>query len=69
MDPTSGTVSCGDSQGNAYTKDADVTNGSGTAGVRTVVCAGTITAPRKVSRSLLPCMRPGCLPGIFFSPY
>jgi hypothetical protein len=45
MDPTSGTVSCGDSQGNLYTKDADITNGSGTAGVRTVVCSGVVVTP------------------------
>src|SRR5437868_7959878 len=43
MDPASGTVSCADTKGNAYTKDADVTNGSGTAGVRTGVFPAPVT--------------------------
>ncbi|TMA70566.1 MAG: hypothetical protein E6J69_02285, partial [Deltaproteobacteria bacterium] len=43
MDPASGTVSVADTQGNTYTKNADVTNGSGTSGVRTVVFSSTIT--------------------------
>jgi len=37
MDPVTGAVSCTDSGSNSYTVDADVTNGSGTSGVRTVV--------------------------------
>src|SRR5436309_7317377 len=37
MDPALGAVSCADSKGNTYTQDVDVTNGSGTTGVRTVV--------------------------------
>jgi hypothetical protein len=45
MDPTTGTVSCGDSRGNAYTKDADLANGTVTAGVRTVVCSGRMAVP------------------------
>ena len=39
MDPSAGAVSCADSGGNSYSLDADVTNGSGTSGVRTVVCS------------------------------
>ncbi|HYY06800.1 MAG TPA: DUF4215 domain-containing protein, partial [Candidatus Limnocylindria bacterium] len=42
MDPSAGAVSCADSGGNAYSVDADVTNGSGTSGVRTVVCSAKI---------------------------
>src|SRR5438552_15036733 len=42
MDPSAGAVSCADSKGNSYTVDADVTNGSGTSGVRTVVCSATV---------------------------
>jgi hypothetical protein len=45
MDPATGTVSCADTKGNTYTKDADVqngTSGSGT-GVRTVVFSAPIT--------------------------
>lgn len=45
MDPALGTVSCGDSQGNVYAVDADVANGSGTAGVRTVVCSAAVATP------------------------
>ena len=37
MDPATGTVTCADTKGNTYTADADVTNGSGTSGVRTIV--------------------------------
>src|SRR5207249_4975879 len=43
MDPDSGTVSCADSQGNTYSKDAEVTNGSGTTGVRTLVFSTRVT--------------------------
>src|SRR6266850_1251054 len=42
MDPAAGAVTCTDEHGNVYTKDADVTNGSGTTGVRTVVFSGYI---------------------------
>jgi len=45
MDPTTGTVTCGDSRGNTYTRDADIANGSSVNGVRTVVCSGSITVP------------------------
>ena len=37
MDPSAGAVSCADSGGNSYSLDADVTNGSVTSGVRTVI--------------------------------
>src|SRR3989442_1369088 len=42
MDPAVGAVSCADSRGNSYSVDADVTNGSGTSGVRTVVCSASV---------------------------
>ncbi len=43
MDPNSGGVTLADSKGNTYTKDADVTNGSGTSGVRTLVFSARVT--------------------------
>src|SRR5207245_8773524 len=43
MDPDTGTVSCADSQGNSYSKDADQTNGSGTTGVRTLIFSTRVT--------------------------
>jgi len=43
MDPNSGSVSLSDGKGNVYTADADVTNGSGTSGVRTLVFSAPIT--------------------------
>lgn len=39
MDPAAGTVSCADSAGNTYTVQDQVTNGSGTSGIRLVVLA------------------------------
>src|SRR2546427_275759 len=42
MDPAAGAVSWADSRGNSYSVDADVTNGSGTSGVRTVVCSASV---------------------------
>ena len=42
MDPSAGAVSGADRGGNSYSVDADVTNGSGTSGVRTVVCSATV---------------------------
>src|SRR5438093_760910 len=44
LDPTAGTVSCADSKGNVYAKDVDVTQGSGTSGVRSVIFSAPITA-------------------------
>jgi cysteine-rich repeat protein len=43
MDAAAGAVSCVDARGNTYTRDADVTNGAGTTGVRTVVFSSSIT--------------------------
>ena len=43
MDPATGTVTCADTKGNTYTADADVTNGSGTSGVRTIVFSAPVT--------------------------
>jgi YD repeat-containing protein len=37
INPSSGTVSCSDSGGNSYAVDRNVTNGSGTTGVRTII--------------------------------
>src|SRR5262245_27543159 len=42
MDPASGPISCGDTRGNVYAVDADVTNGSGTTGVRAVVLSAPV---------------------------
>jgi len=43
MDPAAGTVSVADTRGNAYTSNADITNGSGTSGVRTVILSARVT--------------------------
>jgi hypothetical protein len=43
MDPSSGAVSVADSAGNTYSTDADVANGSGTNGVRTLVFSAPVT--------------------------
>jgi cysteine-rich repeat protein len=42
LDPASGAVSCADAAGNVYAKDLDVTNGSGTTGVRSVVFSAPV---------------------------
>ena len=64
MDPASGTVSCVDSKGNTYAQDADIANGSGTSGVRTVVFSApigtalvsgdtiTVTLPTAVAKAM-----------------
>jgi len=44
MDPASGSVTVTDSKGNTYTQDKDVTNGSGTSGVRTLVFSARVTS-------------------------
>ena len=44
MDPASGSVTVTDSKGNTYTQDKDVTNGSGTSGVRTLVFSTRVTS-------------------------
>src|SRR3989442_4784866 len=61
MDPSAGAVSCADSGGNSYSLDADVTNRSGTSGVRTVIFSafvntalgnqGTITVTHPLATS------------------
>jgi hypothetical protein len=43
MDPDAGAVSCADSRGNLYGLDADVTNGSGTTGVRALAFSAPMT--------------------------
>jgi hypothetical protein len=52
MDPTAGAVSATDSKGNAYQLDADVTNGSGTEGVRTLVFSAPVTAALTTSDTI-----------------
>src|SRR5437867_3588971 len=39
----SGPVTCADSKGNTYSKDADVANGSSTSGARTVIFSAPVT--------------------------
>jgi cysteine-rich repeat protein len=43
MDPATGAVTVADTRGNTYTSNADVSNGSGTNGVRTVVLSTRLT--------------------------
>jgi len=43
MDPAAGAVSATDSKGNSYVIDADVTNGSGASGVRTVILSASVS--------------------------
>src|SRR5204863_8908296 len=52
MDPDPGTVSCADTEGNTYLKDADWTNGSGTSGVRTVVFSARATTALQTSDTI-----------------
>ncbi len=63
MDPASGTVSCADSASNTYTKDVDISNGSSTSGVRTVIFSAhnvtalssgsiTVTHPTATARAM-----------------
>ncbi len=64
MDPSAGAVNCSDTQGNTYTVDADVPNGSTTTGVRAVVCSSllgtalvaadqiTVTHPATAARAM-----------------
>ena len=57
MDPASGTVSCSDSRGNSYAVDANVANGSGTSGVRTIILSSHHIVPL-VSGDLITCSHP-----------
>src|SRR5262245_34929582 len=43
MDPAAGAVTCADTKGNTYSVDADVTNGSGTTGVRALILSARVT--------------------------
>ena len=43
MDPSTATVVVTDARGNIYANDADVTNGSATTGVRTLICSAHVT--------------------------
>ena len=45
IEPVVGPVGCTDTVGNTYSVDADATNGSGTSGVRTIVCSATAAVP------------------------
>src|SRR5262249_13341608 len=59
LDPAVGPVTCADSGGNAYSVDVDRTNGSGTSGVRTVVCSATVTSALAAGATL-----PGTHPAV-----
>ncbi|SRR6266496_666751 len=52
-DPASGTVSCSDDAGNTYTVNLDISNGSGTSGVRTVICSAPVTSSISTSQSII----------------
>lgn len=43
MDPQTGTVTASDTKGNTYNKDTDVSNGTGSSGVRTIVFSAPVT--------------------------
>ncbi len=45
LDPSSTTVTASDTAGNTYTADLDVTNGSGTSGVRTLIFSAPVMNP------------------------
>lgn len=53
MDPVPGFVTCTDGQDNTYTVDADVTTGSGSTGVRTVVFSGYVKTGLPVADKVL----------------
>ncbi len=53
MDPVPGFVVCTDGQNNTYTVDADVTTGSGSTGVRTVVFSGYVKTPLAIADKVL----------------
>ena len=44
MDPSAAAVGVTDARGNTYTNDADITNGSGTSGVRTLIFSAPVTS-------------------------
>jgi uncharacterized repeat protein (TIGR01451 family) len=52
LDPAVGPVTCADTGGNAYSVDADRTNGSGTSGVRTVVCSAAVATALPAGASI-----------------
>ena len=41
LNPVAGTITCSDPRGNTYAVDVDVTQGTGTSGVRSAVCSAT----------------------------
>src|SRR5207302_9984225 len=53
LDPAAAAVSCSDSKGNTYTKDVDLTLGSGTDGVRTVVCSAAVRTPLAAGNTIV----------------
>jgi hypothetical protein len=57
FNPASGTVSCSDSGGNSYAIDKDITNGSGTTGVRTVIASAHVTTAL-ISGNTITCTHP-----------
>src|SRR5262245_43562419 len=53
IEPVVGAASCGDSVGgNTWNVDADVTDGSGSSGVRTVICSGAISVPLPINATV-----------------
>jgi hypothetical protein len=50
MDPSATTVTCSDSKSNSYSQNqVDKTNGSGTSGVRTVICSAHIASGKNLA--------------------
>ncbi|MGH7768757.1 MAG: hypothetical protein ACREQP_15030, partial [Candidatus Binatia bacterium] len=57
MNPSTGTVSCTDTRSNSYVIDRDITNGSGTTGLRTVILS-THNVVALVSGNIITCTHP-----------
>src|SRR6185369_8946532 len=43
LEPVAGAITCSDPRGNTYAVDVDVTDGTGTTGVRSAVCSARVT--------------------------
>ncbi len=57
LNPSTGTVACGDTGGNSYAVDSNVANGSATTGVRTVILSAQVTTAL-VSGNTITCTHP-----------
>ena len=57
LNPSTGTVACSDTGGNSYAVDRNVANGSGTAGVRSVILSAQV-ATALVSGNTITCTHP-----------